>query len=294
MARPLRIEFPNALYHITSRGNRRENIYLADSDRKNFLDILSQVYDRFNWVVHGYCLMSNHYHLLVETPEGNLSQSMRQLNGVYTQKFNRAHSRTGHVFQERYKAILVQKDSYLLELSRYIVLNPVRAGMVRSPRDWTWSSYRATAGLAAVPDWLHVDWLLSCFGRRKKRVAQSYRKFVAEGVGKPSPLNDLKNQIYLGDDDFVEELQEFVAQDTNLSEVPAVQKRKPTGPIGDYMESAKSRNEGIYLAYRSGAYTMKSISDDLGLHYSTVSKIINRFENSLSYLWLIISKSSRL
>ena len=280
MARPLRIEYPNALYHITSRGNRRENIYLNDNNRSTFLDILSQVRDRFNWVFHSYCLMSNHYHLLVETPEANLSQGMRQLNGVYTQKFNQAHRRDGHVFQGRYKAILVQKDAYLLELSRYIVLNPVRAGMVRSARDWRWSNYRATVGFAAVPDWLHTDWLLSCFGRRKKQAMHRYREFVADGKGQPSPLKELRNQIYLGDDRFVEALQAMVEQDADLSEVPSVQKRKLAKPIGEYIDTARSRNEGIYLAYRSGAYTMKAISDDLGLHYSTVSKVIKAFENS--------------
>jgi len=280
MARPLRIEFPNALYHITSRRIRRESIYLDDNDRSTFLDILSQVRDRFNWVFHSYCLMSNHYHLLVETPEANLSQGMRQLNGVYTQKFNQIRRRDGHLFQGRYKAILVQKDACLLELSRYIVLNPVRAGMVRSARDWRWSNYRATAGIAAVPDWLHVGWLLSCFGQRRKQAILQYREFVTEGKGQPSPLQKLRNQIYLGDDRFVETLQAMVEWDADLSEVPSAQKRKPAKPVEEYIDRADSRNEGIYLAYRSGAYTMKVISDDLGLHYSTVSKIIKFFENS--------------
>ena len=134
MARPLRIEFAGALYHVTSRGDRREDIYLDDGDRQLFLEVLEAVCERFNWEVHAYCLMSNHYHLLVETPDGNLSRGMRHLNGVYTQRFNRRHKKVGHVFQGRYKAILVQKENYLLELSRYIVLNPVRAGMVREQR----------------------------------------------------------------------------------------------------------------------------------------------------------------
>ncbi len=280
MARPLRIEFPNALYHITSRGNRREDIYLDDNDRGVFLDILLQVRERFNWVFHSYCLMSNHYHLLVETPEANLSLGMGQLNGVYTQRFNRSHRRDGHVFQGRYKAILVQKDAYLLELSRYIVLNPVRAGMVRSAKDWRWSNYRATAGLTPVPDWLFIDWQLSCFGRSKKQAMVQYREFVADGRGQVSPLKELRNQIYLGDDAFVESLQAMVAEDKDLSEVPSVQKRRLAKPIRKYIETAGSRDEGIYLAYRSGGYTMKAISDDLGLHYSTVSKIIKTFENS--------------
>jgi putative transposase len=132
---------------------------------------------------------------------------MRQLNGVYTQRFTRSHGRVGHVFQGRYKSILVQKESYLLELSRYVVLNPVRASMVRSAKDWPWSSYRSTAGLAAVPDWLQVDWLLSCFSTRKVQAIEKYRAFVAGGKGHPKPWLGLRNQIFLGDEKFVEEMQ---------------------------------------------------------------------------------------
>jgi len=146
MARPLRLEFRGALYHVTSRGEGREDIYVDDADREEWLDVPGEVCGRFNWMVHAYCLMTNHYHVLLETPDGNLSRGMRQLNGVYTQRFNRAHARVGHVFQGRYKAVIVQKDAYLMELARYIVLNPVRARMVRSAREWRWSSYRATAG----------------------------------------------------------------------------------------------------------------------------------------------------
>ena len=141
MARPLRLEFAGAVHHVTSRGDRREDIFLDDDDRQAWLSVLGQVCDRFNWVVHAYCLMSNHYHLLVETVEGNLSAGMRQLNGLYTQRFNRRHGMVGHLFQGRYKAILIQKEAHLLELSRYVVLNPVRASMVATPEAWPWSSY---------------------------------------------------------------------------------------------------------------------------------------------------------
>ena len=149
----MRIEFRGAVYHVTSRGNTRQAIFRDDIDRIDFLEVLYSVVKRFNFIVHAYCMMRNHYHLLIETPDGNLSQGMRQLNGVYTQRFNRRHNRVGHVLQGRYKAILVEKNSYLLELARYVVLNPVRAaGIVKSPGDWKWSSYRATAGYEkAIP-----------------------------------------------------------------------------------------------------------------------------------------------
>ena len=167
MSRPLRIEYAGALYHVTARGDRREDIYLDDEDRQAWLQQLAQVCRRFNWRCHAWCQMDNHYHILIETAEGNLSQGMRQLNGVYTQACNRRHQRVGHVFQGRYKAILVQKDSYLLELARYIVLNPVRAGMVKDVADWAWSSYHAMLNLKTAPEWLETDWLLTCFCKQK-------------------------------------------------------------------------------------------------------------------------------
>ena len=154
MSRPIRIEFSGALYHVTSRGDRREAIYEDDVDRERFLSVLGQVSEDFNWVCHAWCLMDNHYHLLIETPDGNLSKGMRQLNGVYTQYSNRRHRRVGHLFQGRYKAILIDGDSYLLELARYVVLNPVRAGMVKGPGEWPWSSYLAMVGKQSSPPWL--------------------------------------------------------------------------------------------------------------------------------------------
>ena len=151
MARPLRIEFPGALYHVTARGDRQEPIYEDDDDRKVFLDLLGKVIVEWNWVCQAYCMMGNHYHLLVETPDGNLAKGMRQLNGVYTQLSNRRHQRVGHLFQGRYKAILVDRDEYLLELGRYVVLNPVRARLVKRVEDWPWSSYRSMVGQARNP-----------------------------------------------------------------------------------------------------------------------------------------------
>ena len=136
MARPLRIEFAGALYHVTSRGDRQESFYESDPDRERFLIVLPEVCVRYNWQCHACCLMDNHYHMLVETPDANLGKGMRQLNGVYTQAFNFTHRCVGHVFQGRYKAILIDKDSYLLELAQYIVLNPVCAQIVRSAGEW--------------------------------------------------------------------------------------------------------------------------------------------------------------
>ena len=275
MARQLRLEYAGALYHVTSRGDRQEDIYLDDEDRNLFLDVLAAVEERFNWVIHAYCLMSNHYHLLIETPDSNLSKGMRQLNGVYTQKFNRIHQRVGHVYQGRYKAIHVQKESYLLELSRYIVLNPVRAQMVRSAKDWPWSSYRATAGLVQSPPWLSTDWILAVFAKRKSIACDRYRSFVAEGKNQPSVWESIKNQVYLGDDAFIEKLQSRQPKDADLSEIPSSQRRAPVKPLGYYEKRNKFRDDAIRMAYRSGGYTLKELGDYFDLHYSTVSRIVS-------------------
>ena len=218
--------------------------------------------------------MDNHYHLLIETPEANLSRGMRQLNGVYTQSFNRLHDRTGHVFQGRYKAILVDKENYLLELSRYIVLNPVRAGMVLSVRDWPWSSYRATAGQENKPAFLTIDWLLASFGKRKSAAVKKYIQFVSEGKGQPSPWELLRNQVYLGSEKFIEEMQAHIDNDQDLSEVPLSQRRKTPKELDYYEQKNVDRNSAICDAYQCGGYTLKEIGNHFGLHYSTVSGII--------------------
>lgn len=274
MARPLRLEFAGALYHVTSRGDRREDIFEDDKDRETFLAILGDICGDHNWVCHAYCLMSNHYHLLIETPDANLSKGMRQLNGVYTQKFNRAHNRVGHVFQGRYKAILVDKNNYLLEVARYIVLNPVRAKMVRSVRDWRWSSYRATVGLVIAPAWLDIHWLLAAFDRQKSKAIDSYKLFVAAGKDQSSLWQELKNQIFLGDDTFVEKHIKLVDGDRDLSEIPSSQKRILPKPLNEYEKTSTNRNTAIYAAYQSGGYSLKEVGDYFGLHYSRVSRIL--------------------
>ena len=203
MARPLRIEFPGALYHVTTRGNARGDIFVDDRDRHGFLAVLGQVVARWRWLCHAYCLMGNHYHLIVETRDANLARGMRQLNGLYTQRLNRRHGRVGHVFQGRYAAILVERDSHLLELARYVVRNPVRAGLVDRAEAWPWSSYRAMIGRGARPAWLHCDWLLRQFAGEPAQARLAYRAFVSEGPEGRDPWRDLAGQIYLGGAGFV-------------------------------------------------------------------------------------------
>jgi len=220
--------------------------------------------------------MTNHYHLLVETPDSNLSLGMRQLNGVYTQRFNREHKRVGHVFQGRYKAILVEKESCLFELARYVVLNPVRAKMVRSAKDWRWSSYRATAGLSVPEKFLCIDWILSAFGKRKSLAQERYRDFVSAGRNQPAPWEQLLNQIYLGSEAFMSKAQGLLEKDRDLSEIPARQKRPIAKSLGEYASQGEGRDHAIVLAYRSGGYSMKEIGAFFDLHYSRVSRILKQ------------------
>lgn len=278
MARPLRIEFSGAFYHVTARGNARQDIYLTDDDRHKFLAILGRAVERNDWLCHAYCLMSNHYHILIEIGSPGLSKGMKYLNGVYSQYFNCQHDRVGHVFQGRYKAILVEKDSYLQELSRYIVLNPVRASMVRSTRDWPWSSYRATAGISEGPDCLVVDTLLASFGARKGKAQDAYKRFVTEGRGHPSPWQGLKNQIYLGSDEFVEAMQCQLDKDQSLDDIPKPQKGSVKKPLSFWAKKGKTRNERMAIAYLSGCYTLYEIGDYFGVSYATVSRAVKAYE----------------
>ncbi|MBZ0092970.1 MAG: transposase [Sulfuricellaceae bacterium] len=273
MSRPIRIEFPDALYHVTARGDRREDIFEDDPDRLMFLATLEQVMTQFNWICHAWCLMDNHYHLLVQTPDGNLSKGMRQLNGVYTQASNRRHRRVGHLFQGRFKAILVDSDAYLLELSRYVVLNPVRAGMVENPADWTWSSYRASVGLAPPPSWLALDGLLAQFAKRRSLAQQRYAQFVAEGIKAASPWPNLKGQVFLGDEQFVQRMQAHLPSGKDDVQIPMAQRRPPPPPLAEIERHAQDRNAAIVAAYATGGYSYQQLADYFGLHFTTVGKI---------------------
>ena len=277
MSRPLRLEIAGGLYHVTSRGDRREDIYHDDADRLTWLAILAQSCERFNWQIHAWCQMTNHYHLIVETAEGNLSAGMRQLNGVYTQTVNRRHQRTGHVFQGRYKGILVERDSYLLELSRYVVLNPVRAGLVKHTKQWKWSSYHALVGTEPTPGWLQTEWLLSQFGNQHGRQIERYVEFVQQGLRGVDVWKQLKGQVYLGTDLFVEAMRQRLETDVKFAnrEIPRLQRRALAKSLIYYRDEFEELKQGMVAAYSTGDYTLQAIADAFGVHYSTVSRAIN-------------------
>ncbi|MEP6899278.1 MAG: transposase [Rhodanobacter sp.] len=250
-----------------ARGDARAAIFLDDPDRQAFCAGLLRVCERFQWRLWAYCLMDNHYHLLVETLAPTLSRGMREVNGVYTQAFNRRHGRVGHVLQGRYKAVLVDKDSYLLELSRYIVLNPVRARLCATAADWQWSSYRAVMGKAVAPDRLAVSEALALFAPDRGVARRAFARFVAAGVAVSLPEN--KQQLYLGDDDFAERM--AARAKTSSPEVPRTQRAQRS--LAHYERTSADRDSAIRAAYASGAYTLKAIGEHFDLHYATVSRI---------------------
>ncbi len=282
MARPLRIEYPVKIYHITSRGNARGAIFLSDPDRNRFLSILSDVTEQFRWICYAYCLMSNHYHILIETTEANLSKGMRQLNGVYTQAVNRHHNRSGHVFQGRYKSILIQKQNYLLELCRYIVLNPVRAGLVDSPDAWQWSSFRATAGISEKLDFLSVDWIRAQFSDSRSKAKGLYRKFVYSGIGKATPWKELKAGVFAGSDSFLDEIKDSIR--ATSSEIPKRQRHAAHSPLTDIIPIRERATDEQIIAARRQGYSLQEIGNYLSLHYATVSRRASRGKREGEYL----------
>jgi putative transposase len=286
MTRPLRIEYSGAVYHVTSRGNGRKPIFKDDKDRVVLLNILEEVNDRFHWLCHAYCLMDNHYHLIIETPNGNLSKGMRQLNGVYTMRFNKRHDSIGHLFQGRYKAILLQKESHLLTVCRYVVLNPVRAKVVNFPEQWEWSSYRGTVGIEKPYPCLTTDWVLGQFGAKRREAEGKYKAFVLDGISQQTIWSDVRGQSILGDGDFVDRLVDYVKGYNQVKEIPRSQRYINRPALEEIFKNTKERrekrNNGIFRAIEVWGYNQREVADYLGFHYSTVSRLIKEFKLRMS------------
>lgn len=296
MARPLRIEYPGAYYHVTSRGNERKAIFHDNEDREKFLALLAQAIEQFYLRLHAYVLMDNHYHLLVETQKGGLSRALRYLNGVYTQSFNRRHRRVGHLFQGRYKAVVIEKESYLVELSRYIHLNPWRVKSSRDPFAYVWSSLRAYIGVAPIPRWLAVQEVLGYFGNGGQR---GYWDFVREGIksGIRTPWQGVRGQVLMGSDSFVRRMVERYVGDgggkgKEVSGIRELEKslepeqvlREVSKYFGVKGEEIKRRSQvytesryvASYLLRRYCLLSLREIGDLVGLHYSAVGNVIRR------------------
>jgi len=293
MSRPLRINFPGAFYHITSRGNERKNIFKSDRDREKFLEYLESAVVRYDAKIHAYCLMDNHYHLLLETPSGNLPQIMRHINGAYTTYFNVKRERAGHLFQGRYKAILVEIDEYAKELSRYIHLNPVRAKMVDFPHEYEWSSYNCFTGKRSSPDWLSRNFLLAYFGKSVSTAQKRYQVFVESLLGKEyeSPLNDVAGSTLLGSPDFIKHIKDkFLSGMVPVQNVPAFTELSPRVELDQIFvevdvlfdkEPKVARNIKMYLGCRYSGKALKDIAQHFGIGDSGVSQAGRRIADKI-------------
>jgi REP element-mobilizing transposase RayT len=287
MARPLRIEYPGAYYHVTSRGNEQKDVFKSQRDREKFLTYLESAVIRYGAAIHAWCLMSNHYHLLMETPSGNLSQIMRHINGAYTTYFNIKRKRAGHLFQGRYKAILVEADEYATELSRYIHLNPVRVGMVAKPEDYQWSSYRYYVGQGKAPEWMKADFILGYFGGNTIKSKNKYRKFVEELLDTEydSPLKAVIASSILGNPDFVNEVSEKkLSVQKDERNVPAVKALRVHPSIDMIMTKVReevgvdknTKNMIIYCCQKYSGAKLKDIGERFGMSDAAVSQACRR------------------
>jgi len=293
MARQLRIEYPGAFYHVTSRGNERKPVFKSKRDREKFLEYLESASERYGAVVHVYCLMDNHYHLLIETPAGNLSQIMQHINSAYTTYFNVKRQRSGHLFQGRYKSILVQADEYAKELSRYIHLNPVRAGMVETPEEYQWSSYMYYAVKKEKPEWLFTDFILGYFGEKHPVAQQKYKAFVNSLIGKEykSPLSDVAFSVILGVSDFVNEIKDkFLSKKKQDRNLPALNEQTDR-PNMDAIDKAVdfivekdeklARQMKLYLCHRYTGIKLRDIGNRFNIGESGVTQTSRRFSEKL-------------
>ena len=278
MSRPVRIEFPGACYHVTSKGTKEGTVFMDKDDRGVFLNVIDNVVERFGWLLHSYVLMDDHYHLVVEVPGANLSKGMRQLNGVYTQHFNRRHDVEGPIFKGRFKSVLFEKKGYLLPLCRHVVLNPARTGAGKAFKSYRWSSHRAMSGDIRKPEFLTTGSVLGHFGKREKDCQIKYRQYVSEGIGAESPLDQRSQQVLLGSSRFLSEMQPILNGEKMAKRGPKqARRRRSLNALFKNIDARTrvERNELIRRAHVEYSYTLMEIGEHLGLHYTTVSKVVN-------------------
>jgi REP element-mobilizing transposase RayT len=300
MARPLRIAYEGALYHITSRGNERKAIFKDESDYLKFLDFLAELPKRYGVVIHGYVLMGNHYHLLAETPKGNITKAIHYLNAAYTGYFNRKYERAGHLFQGRYKGLVIEKERYLLSVSRYIHLNPVKARMVERPGGYQWSSYPEYTGKRKKSAWLTTEWVHGQFSKDESKARRLYRAFVDEGLTvKDNPFEDLKGGLILGSERFIDEIKKKVRLKAHR-EIPesrrllkSISEEEVVAAVSDSFgtserEMREPRHRGnearkvcFYLLRRLTERSNEEIAGSFGIGYTAVSQAASRVRRDM-------------
>ena len=271
MARPLRPLVPGGVYHVTARGNGRGDIYADDHDRGAFCQVLERTIERFDWRCLTYCLMGNHFHLLIQTPQPNLPRGMQSLKSGYAQEYNRRHERDGHLFGGRYHAVLVQRDTHLLEVFRYIALNPVRAGLCRAPVDWPWSGHRALVDASRWPSWHAVERARAYFADAPGADAvDAYARFVdADGAGRYPTRG-----VVFGDEDFKRSVLPRGRPDTEIPQRDWAEGR----PSLDEILGGTRDPDKVSRAYRFHGYSMPEIAGHLGCHVATVSRLLRADE----------------
>ncbi len=291
MARPLRLERPGAVYHLSSLGNAGLNIFRGPDDSRLFLEILGETCRRFRWRCVAYCLLPDRYFLVVATQAATLSRGMRQINGRYTQAFHRRHATAGHLFQGRYRAVMVEPGSYLAGVCRDVLRAPVARGLAPEASAWRWSSYRATlrpapgaADTAAYSgDWFDPGPLLAAYGSDSTAARARLAGEVAGNIGE-SIWAQLRHQVFLGSESFVDAMRQearvAAAARGRLAEIPRAQWQDPPPPLQSFAENAESRSEAMARAYLSGAYSQAAIADYFQVHYSSVSRAVAHYEHS--------------
>jgi putative transposase len=289
MARPLRITYPGAFYHVTTRGNERGVVFKSRRDREKFLSYLESATVRYGAKIHAFCLMSNHYHLLLETPQGNLSEIMQHINGAYTTYFNVKRKRAGHLFQGRFKAILVEADEYAAELSRYIHLNPIRSGMAIKLAEHPWTSYHAYIGSAAAPEWLFTDFILGYFTGKAGDAREMYQLFVEELIGEEyeSPFKSTFGSTILGSGTFIEEInQEHLSAKEPDRNLPALRKFAFRPSPEEIIETTRSkfcdneqlaRNASIHICHKYSGAKLREICRLFDVRESAITEASRRF-----------------
>ena len=275
MARPVRIEYPGAYYYLTSKALEGELLFKGAKDRQEFLSILQEVTCRMQWEAYAYNLMPDSFQLFIKTTKPNLSKGMRQLNGIYTQRYNARYERYGNIFHGRFKAVLVEAEHSFKDVVRYVMHVPIQKRKTRDLNKWKWSSYQATMGLLDAPDWLKTKDVLHHFAKQRKRAQKALSKSIKNYDKDFDLMKNVQGQILLGSDKFVKKWKKQLASGKVMAK--AIQRKaKKIKPLSNFSKRFKDSKTAMVKAYETGNYTLAQVGSHFGVHYSTVSRTVKR------------------